>query len=95
VHGPAAGDAMHGDVGRDMGDDAADGGLPQSSAMWSAPSRRRSLSSHLGSCNVRMSNDCAYVGVNIRAPGHTGDVSSASPPPTVCVAMSNAPLPAL
>ena len=61
----AADEAMHGDVGRDMGDDAPASGLPQSSAMLSAPSPRRSLSSHLGSCNVRMSNDCAYVGLNI------------------------------
>ena len=59
----AAHDARHGDVGADMGDDAPNSGLSQCSAMFSSPSR--SESSDLGSCNVRMSKDCAYVGLNI------------------------------
>jgi len=65
--------AMRGDAGSDMGDDAGDGGLPPWSALcWTALSRK-SVSSHLGSCNGRVSSDCAYVGVKRAAPRHTGD----------------------
>ena len=38
----AADEAMHGDVRRDMGDDAPGSGLPESAAVLSAPSPRRS-----------------------------------------------------